>query len=151
MRKFDFSVIRNLRMKRGITAEKLAKEANLTRATVANLESGEGNPTIETIDALSSAFQMSSSGLVRLAEVKKCEAGQTKRFKKGGSLGTHIWFQNFEIYHFKAGQGTRKESDPKYHENTAEVCLVFSGKVNATVAGISHELGPGMAIRFKAM
>lgn len=151
MKKYEFSVIRTLRMKLGITADELAKRANLTRATVVNLENGEGNPTIETIDAISSVFQLSSSDLVRLAEVTKCEAGQTKQFKKGGTRGTHIWFPNFEMYHIRAVKGTRKESDPKHHENTAEVCLVLAGKVKATVAGISQELGPGMALRFKAM
>lgn len=151
MKNFDFSVIKNLRMKRGITAEELARQANITRATVANLESGAGNPTMETIDALSRVFQLNSSELVRLAEVTKCEAGRTKPFKKRNVKGVHIWFPNFEIYHITAGKGSRKESDPRYHENTAEVCLVLTGKIMAHVAGDSHELGPGMALRFKAL
>ncbi len=45
--KFDFSIIRNLRMKQGLTAEALAQKADVTRATVVKLESGKGNPTIE--------------------------------------------------------------------------------------------------------
>ena len=151
MKACDFSVIRNLRKKWGITAEELAKKANLTRATVGHLESGEGNPTIETIHALSRVFQLSSSELVRLAEVTQCETAETKKFKKGGLVGNHIWFPHFEIFHVQGGAGVRKEADPRYHENTAEVCLVLSGRIRATVGGVSHELGPGMALRFKAM
>ena len=151
MKRFDFSVIQTLRKKWGITAEELAKKAGLTRATVAKIEKGDGNPTIETIEALSSVFQLSSSELVRLAEVAQCETAQTKRFKNGNFIGTHIWFPYFEIYHIKAAAGVHKESDPKYHENTSEVCLVLSGTVKVTVGGVFHELGPGMALRFKAM
>jgi DNA-binding XRE family transcriptional regulator len=150
-KRFDFSVIRNLRKKWGITAEELAQRADLTRATVTKIEAGNGNPTIETIESLSRVFQLTSSELVRLAEVTQCETAQTKRFKREHLAWTLARFPSFEIYHVWAKAGTRKDSDPAHHENTAEVCMVLSGKVNAVVAGNTHEMGPGMAIRFKAM
>lgn len=151
MKKFDFSVIKNLRKKWGLTAEELAKKANLTRATVSKIEGGGGNPTIETIEALSGVFQLSSSELIRLAEVARCETASTNSFRTEYLEGTHVWFPNFEIYHVRARPGVRKGADPQRHENTAEVCLVLSGRVNLTVAGQSYELGPGMALRFKAL
>ena len=151
MRRFDFSIIRNLRKKWGLTAEELAKRANLTRATVAKIEGGNANPTIDTIEALSSVFQLSSSGLIRLAELAQCETAITKSFKRGQIKSVHVWFPNFELYHIRAGSGVRKESDPQHHENTAEVCLVLSGKVRVTVGKQSYELGPGIALRFKAL
>lgn len=151
MGKFDFSVIRNLRKKLGITAEELAKQAGLTRGTIVKIEGQNSNPTIETIEALSTVFQLSASELIRLAEVAQCEVGSIKPFKKGQFDGRHLWFPNFEIYQLRAGPGTRKESDPKHHENTAEVCWVLSGQVRVSVGGQIHELGPGMALRFKAL
>jgi transcriptional regulator with XRE-family HTH domain len=151
MSKFDFSIIRTLRKKQGITAEQLAKRANLTRATVAKIEGGDGNPTIETIEALSSVFQLTSSELIRLAEVAHCEFSTTNTFKSDQFEGTHIWFPNFEVYWIKADSGVRKESDPQRHENTAEICLVLSGKIKVTVRDQSYELGGGMALRFKAL
>ena len=83
MSKFDFSIIRTLRMKWGLSAEELAKRANVTRATVAKIESGDGNPTIETIESLSNVFQLTSSELIRLAEVAQCETAVTKDIKTG--------------------------------------------------------------------
>ncbi len=151
MRRFDFSVIRNLRRKWGLSAEELAGRANLTRATVAKIEGGTGNPTIETIAALGNVFELSAGELIRMAELAQCETGRTKRLRSENIEGFHIWFPNFEVYRIQARPGVRKESDPKHHDNTAEVCLVLSGKVRATVAGQSHELGPGMAVRFKAL
>lgn len=151
MGKFDFSVIRNLRKKGGLSAEELAKRAGLTRGTIAKIEGKNGNPTIDTIEALSAVFHLSSSELIRLAEVAQCELAVTKPFKKGQFEGIHVCFPNFEIRHVRARVGARKESDPRHHENTAEVCLVLSGKVRVTVRGQSHELTPGMALRFKAL
>ena len=142
MGKFDFSIIRSLRTKWGLTAEELAKRANMTRATVAKIEAGDGNPTIETIDALSSVFQLTSSELIRLAEVAQCETATTKAFKTDKFDGVHIWFPNFEVYFIQADSNVRKESDPRRHENTAEICLVLSGKVIANVAGQSYRWFP---------
>ena len=118
MKRFDFSVIRNLRKKWGITAEELAQRACLTRATVAKVEGGQGNPTIETIEALSSVFQLSSSELIRLAEVAQCETGKTETFEAERLKGSHVWFPNFEIFHIRAPSGVRKESDDQCFQAT---------------------------------
>lgn len=84
-----FSIIRTLRMKWGLTAEELAGRANLTWATVAKIEGGDGNPTIETINSLSSVFQLTSSELIRLAEAAQCEVATTKAFKTDHFDGFH--------------------------------------------------------------
>jgi len=151
MKNFDFSIIRTLRKKWGITAEELAGRAKLTRATVAKIEGGNGNPTIETIEALSRVFQLTSSEMIRLAETALCEMATCRPLKTRIFKGTHVQFSNFEIYHIRAESGVHKESDPKRHENTAEICFVLSGKVKVNVLGQSHELGSGMALRFKAL
>lgn len=151
MTKFDFSVIKTLRRKWGLTAHEVADQANVTRATVAKIESGDGNPTIETVEALSSVFQLTASELIRLAEVARCETASSETIETDHYHGLHVWFPNFEVYFIRAEAGVRKESDPQRHENTAEICLVLSGLVKATVSGQPRELGPGMALRFKAL
>jgi transcriptional regulator with XRE-family HTH domain len=138
-------------MKWGLTAEALAARANITRATVVKIESGNGNPTIETIGALSRVFQLSASELIALAEKARTEMGQTCPYTDEGLEGIHIRFPDFEIYHLKATAGVCKVSEPLRHENTAEVCLVLSGKIRITVGGNLTELFPGTALRFKAL
>ncbi len=148
---FDFSIIKTLRGKLGITTEELAERAKLTRATVVNIENGDGNPTINTIEAISRVFNLSSSELIRLAEVVQCEAASTGIFQQGTFKGPYIRFSNFELYHLKAKKGGSKDSDPEHHENTFETCMVISDRVKVTVGMQSHILEPGMALRFKAM
>ncbi|MDM8536300.1 cupin domain-containing protein, partial [Desulfobacterales bacterium HSG17] len=91
------------------------------------------------------------SELVHLAEKTKLEEGKTTSFKQGNYIGKHIWFPDFEIFSIKAKSGVHKKFDPRFHGNTAEVCVVLSGRLILTVAGESNELGPGMAYRFKAL
>ncbi len=151
MKTTDFSIIKTLRMKWGLTAEELAVRAEITRATVAKIESGNGNPTIETIGAISRVFHLSVSELIRMAEVAHIERAESNPFKDGNLTGTRLRFSDFEMYYLKAGAGESKSYNPGYHENTAEVCLVISGRVRVTVQGESHALGPATAIRFKAL
>lgn len=151
MKEFDFSIIRNLRMKWGMTAETLAVRANVTRATVVKIESGNGNPTIDTISAISRVFHLTASQLISMAEKASTEMGKTSPYIDSGLEGVHIWFPDFELYHLKAAAGICKVSEPVLHENTAEVCLVLSGKVKITMDENSTELAPGEALRFKAL
>ncbi len=66
-----------------------------------------------------------------------------KVFQEKGLDVNHIWFPNFEIFYIRAGSGLEDLANPEYHENTAEVFLILSGKVRVVVAGQLYELGPG--------
>ncbi len=56
--------IRVLREGRGMTQSQIAKLAAIPRATLANLESGAGNPTLAVLSAVADAFQVSLEELV---------------------------------------------------------------------------------------
>jgi transcriptional regulator with XRE-family HTH domain len=150
-KRFDFSVLKTLRLKKGLTAEQLATKANVTRATIAKMESGFNNPTVQTIDALASVLQISSSELLRLAEGVQLDFGREKRFVRPGYRGNHIYFDGFEIYWLKAEQGIRIEFDFELHEDTTEVCFVLSGNLVVTVGEQEVTLTEGMAVRFNAL
>ncbi len=151
LNRFDFSIVRNLRMKRGMTAEALAQKAGITRATIVKLESGKGNPTVETLGAIGRVFQLTASQLIQMAETCATESGSPTLFDQDGFQGFKTAFSGFEAYYLKAPAGSRTVSEPDLHENTAEVCFVVSGRVRVTVLGETTELGPGSSIRFKAI
>ena len=151
MERFDFSVVRNLRKKWGLTSEKLAEKAGVTRSTVAKIESGEGNPTMGTIAALAGVFQLAPSELVHLAEKDRMEEAESRIVQDGDWRGLRIGFPDFEVFSTQAPAGVHKEFDPRFHENTAEVCMVLSGRLRLTVGEETRELSEGMAVRFKAL
>ena len=150
-RKFDFSIVRSLRMKQGLTAEALAQKANITRATVVKLESGKGNPTIETLGALGRVFGLDASQLVQMTETGTTEPGETLPYDQEGFQGTQVRFPGFEIFVLTAAKGAKTLATPDLHDNTAEICLVLSGRMRLTILEDSRELGPGQALRFKAL
>jgi transcriptional regulator with XRE-family HTH domain len=151
MKRFDFSVLKTLRQKRGLTAEQLAEKANVTRATVAKMESGFNNPTVQTIDALARVFQLSSSELLRLAEGVRLDLGRVEQFIRPGYGGNRIYFDKLEIYWLKAEKGVGIESEFELHEDTAEVCFVLSGHLVLTVGEQEITVMEGMAVRFNAL
>lgn len=151
MKRFDFSVLKTLRLKQGLTAEQLAAKANVTRATIAKMESGFNNPTVQTIDALAGVFQLSSSELLRLAEGVRFDLGRVEKFIKPGYSGNRIYFDKFEIYWLKAEKGVRIESEFELHEDTAEVCFVLSGHLVLNVGEQEITITEGMAARFSAL
>lgn len=102
MDNIDFSFIRTLRLKKGMSAEELAKLAKLTRATAVKIEKGGGYPTMATIESLAGIFGLLPSELIRMAEVARCEKAATKTMSRGGIRGQHIYYPNFEMFHFHA-------------------------------------------------
>ena len=148
---FDFSIVKNLRMKRGMTADVLAGKAGVTRATIAKLESGKGNPTIETLNALGRVFQLTASQLVEMAEIEKPEAGSQLTYNQDGFKGVHVNFSGLEIFYLEASKGSRTTSEPNLHDDTAEVCMVISGRIRIKVLDDILFLSPGDSVRFKAI
>jgi XRE family transcriptional regulator, regulator of sulfur utilization len=56
--------IKQLREARGLTQQQVGRLAGIPRATLAHLESGEGNPTLAVLSAVADAFQVSLEELV---------------------------------------------------------------------------------------
>lgn len=148
---FDFALVKNLRLKIGMTAEELAKKTGLTRASISNLERGNSNPTMGTVKALADAFQLAPSELVRLAEKDNCEFPKQKTFQIGHWKGVHLVFPGFEFYRGFGKVGAVSEFDPGRHENTLEISLVLMGAIRIEFRGQSYVIKQNQALRFKAL
>lgn len=56
--------IRELRMKRGMTQEKLAESAGLDLSQLSRMENGHGNPKFDTLQRIAKALQIQSYELL---------------------------------------------------------------------------------------
>lgn len=151
MPSYDFSVIRSLRTKRSMTADELAAKAGLTRVTVAKIEANSGNPTVGTLGLLAEVLGLAPFELLQLAERKAAERPQTRDFQREGLTGRQLVFSDGEMFVLSAPSGTVTGFEPELHGTTRETCLVVSGRVMLTVADQTFTLGPGDAVRFKAL
>ncbi|WP_344219263.1 XRE family transcriptional regulator [Kribbella sancticallisti] len=148
----------NLRARRddqGISLSELARRSGIAKGTLSQLESGAGNPTIETVFSLSNALGVPVSSLlseapssdvvlVRSAELAvlsgdAVDLRMLRRLENPGAL--------LEIYDQQIRPGKVQHSDG--HPGT-EHHVVLSGRLRITAQGREHELGAGDYLAFRA-
>lgn len=147
----DFSVIKSLRRKRGLSAEELAAQAGLTRATVAKMEAGEGNPTVGTVEALAGALGVTGSELLRLAENSNPHRPQVSRVRRAHYQGKRYRLGPLEVFHLRAAAGRNLGFDPAWHGETGEMILLLAGRLRLRIGGKTHEMTQGEALGFLAL
>ncbi len=69
--------LRFLRERRGLTQQRLSELCEIPRSTLANLETGAGNPTLAILGQIAAALQIS------LEELLSAPRGQGKLHKRG--------------------------------------------------------------------
>ena len=148
----------NLRARRddqGISLSELARRSGIAKGTLSQLESGAGNPTIETVFSLSNALGVPVSSLlsesppsevvlVRSAELQvlsgdAVDLRMLRRLENPGAL--------LEIYDQQIRSGAVQHSDG--HPGT-EHHVVLAGRLRIIAQGREHELGPGDYLAFRA-
>jgi len=146
--------IRRLRQEANLTLAELSAAAGLGKSTLAQLESGKGNPSVETLWAIAAALQVPFGRLmeddrpavtvVRAAEqpaVRSTEGGQVGRLlTAAGRRGT------FELYAMDI-DGPARHADA-HHGGVVEYRLVVEGAVRAGPQSAPVELRPGDLLTF---
>ncbi|MEU7488348.1 XRE family transcriptional regulator [Streptomyces sp. NPDC042319] len=147
--------LKHARAQRGLSLSELSRRSRIGKATLSQLESGTGNPTIETVFSLSRALEVPISGLldtrpadgptvVRAADVEVLSGDAVdlrplRRFEPGEG--------GFEVYDQQVREGARQNS--LGHVGT-EHTIVQAGRLAVDVEGERIELGPGDYIGFDA-
>ncbi|WP_329565129.1 helix-turn-helix domain-containing protein [Kitasatospora sp. NBC_01266] len=147
--------LKRVRTQRGLSISELARRSKIGKATLSQLESGTGNPTIETVFSLSRVLEVPISDLVdgrptgpltvvRGAEVdvlrgEGVDLRPLRRIEAGESV--------FEIYDQQVRAGCRQDS---LGHVGSEHTVVQSGRLGVRVDGHEVELGPGDYVGFDA-
>jgi transcriptional regulator with XRE-family HTH domain len=147
--------LRQARTRRGLSISELSRLSKIGKATLSQLESGAGNPTIETVFSLSRALEIPISDLldspppntltvVRAedVEVLRGEGVDLRPLQRIESSGTL-----FEVYDQQVRVGERQDS---LGHAGIEHTVVQVGTLHAEVDGRQVELGPGDYIAFDA-
>jgi len=148
---YDFSVIKTLRKKRSLSAENLAVQAGITRATIAKLEAGEGNPTVATLQAVAEALGLGASELLRLAESDSLRLPQVTTVRRAHYQGRRYRVGRLEFFRLSAQAEHVLRFDSAWHEDTGEVILLLEGRLRVRVGGHEQEMKRGDALGFKAL
>lgn len=143
--------IRRERERRDLSVSELARRAKVAKATVSQLESGGGNPSVETLWALASALEITFADLVD-------EGAHSPTLIRAGEAGTAVASSasdyvavllsaspphaRRDIYLLSAEPGAPRRSDP-HPRGTIEHLVMISGRGLVGPADAPFELSPG--------
>lgn len=145
--------IRELRQARGFTQQQMAKLSGLPRATWANLESGDGNPTLAVLHAVAMAFQVSLEEIV-------AEPRASAKIYKRGSLPERLRgtvrvstllpdkVPGMQIERLELPAGARMVGVP-HTAGTREYLTCESGELQLVASGESFDMEEGDVVVFR--
>lgn len=146
-KKYDFSVIRSLRQKRGLTIEKFAKLCGLSYAPISRIETNLIKPNLETLDKIAEGLGVATYNLVALAEKRDAERFDSRDFQAGSFRFKTFTFDSVDVSYGRAPSGA--ETDRlDVADRDVETVIVQSGRLEVTVDDRVFELGAGECVRY---
>lgn len=148
--------IRRLRREAGLTLAELASAAGIGKSTLAQLESGRANPSVETLWAIAAGLAVPFARLVeeqgaplrviRAADVPVVRSAETPGWA-GRSLAFNDRRGTFELYALDLEPGTTRHADP-HQAGVVEYVLVVSGRLRAGPQASPVEITAGDLLTF---
>ncbi|MGH3444991.1 MAG: helix-turn-helix domain-containing protein [Nocardioidaceae bacterium] len=142
--------LRRERERTGLSLAEVARRAGVAKSTLSQLESGTGNPSVETLWALGVALDVPFSRLVDpprpTTTVIRAGQGPAVASERADYVATLLAsappLARRDIYRITAQPGSPRESDPHMPGVTEHVVLA-RGRALVGVADDPVELGPG--------
>jgi len=143
----------SLRHTRGLTQDGLAKAAAVPRSTVANLESGAGNPSLAVLVKVAGALGVPIDELLASprALVRRWAAAELATRSKGRGVGIRALVpepvpdEMMEVMDFAPAAAM---GGTPHLPGTREYFTCLDGRVVLMVAGDRYELGAGDVLAF---
>ena len=142
--------IKRLREENKLSMDELAKLSGVSKSMLAQIERGDGNPTISTLWKISNGMKVPFDALtvrpknpyeiVRTAELQPL-------LEDGGKVKNYSLFPDDE--NRRLDKDSYWESEP-HLKGTVEFITIFAGKIEIYADGQSFVVEKGESIRFKA-
>jgi transcriptional regulator with XRE-family HTH domain len=150
------AALRRERERVGLSLTELARRAGIAKSTLSQLESGTGNPSVETLWALGVALGVPFSQLVDppAPQVRVVRAGDGPRIPSelgryaGTLLAAGTPHSRRDLYIIDQEPGTARRAEP-HIPGSVEHLIVAAGRMLVGPAGAPVELGPGDYATFR--
>ena len=146
--------IQDLRQRRGLTQADLAHAADVPRSTIANLESGTGNPNLINLAKISSALNTSIEMLLTSPKAlcRLIPADQIKSITRSQGEVTIVKLlpdpiPGMEIDKLELNPGAKMRGIP-HAAGTKEYLHCIQGEFNISVAGANYHIFKGDVLAF---
>lgn len=150
--------LRRLRVRRGLSLERLAGIAQVSRAMLSQIELNQSTPTINVVWRIASALEVPFSALISArgeggTAVLRAADSKILSSRDGGFTSRALFPfdapHRVELYELKLAAGAAEEAQP-HPAGTVENLVVTGGRLEVDVAGERHALGTGDAMLFHA-
>ena len=150
--------LRRLRMRRGLSLERLSRLSGVSRAMLGQIELGQSAPTINVLWKISVALGVPFSALISSRQgggVAVLRAEQAKKLSShDGTFTSRALFpfdepRRVEFYELRMAPHAVENAEP-HAPGTVENLVVSQGSVEVEAGGVRHVLGAGDAIVFEA-
>lgn len=150
--------VRNFRLRQGLSLDRLASLAGTDRATVAAIESGTGQPTIEALWKVSKALDVPFSSLLSdgggggTTVIRRAESRVLASDHEGFTSRALFPLEGerqVEFYELRLAPGAGEDAEA-HAAGTTENLLVGRGTVEIVTGDGTHRLDEGDAILFDA-
>lgn len=147
--------LRQRRAERGLSLSDLARKSYVAKATLSALESGRGNPTIETLSALAQALGVPSGDLLTESEGSVQVVRAAERLAIPGAADDVSFLERLigktlvELYELSFPARSRRQSPP-HGPGTVEYVLVTRGRLLTGTEDDPVELRVGDFAHFAA-
>ena len=147
---FEFTILRQLRKRDGLTIHDLSKRTGVSPAVISKLERNQQNVELGTLSSVSRAFGMNVTDLLMLAESRLAHRKKESGHASGGFTFREVHYGNVRLL-FGTGKAGGCTSKPEIHQDDFEVCWVLAGKVRITLPHEHAVLAGGQCIQFDAI
>lgn len=149
---YDFTIIRHLRKRLGLTIFGLSEKCGVSYVALSKLERNLGNPELKTLDKIARSLGLETHNLLALAEHDRPQIIDTTEDVGdlqglAGLVGRVANFDNIKIIHGRAPRGAKGVALHQ-HRDEYEICFVISGRLQLHVRDSVYDIGPGQAVRF---
>lgn len=145
---YDFSIIRHLRKKMGLTIYGLSEKCGVSYVALSKLERNLGNPELKTLDKIARALNIETHNLLALAEHDRPRIIDSEQVTdENGFVIQGATMNGMTVALVTGSAGTRGTKEHQ-HGDDYEICLVLKGKIRLNVKDSVYDVGAGQAVRF---
>ena len=145
----DFSIIRDLRKRAGMTLQEVSRKSGISVAGLSKLERNRNMIELDTLYRLARVFGQSATDLLSLAESCTAHAKDAETYTSGPFDFERVGFKGIDCFHARARKGTSL-TKPEAHGDEFEICWMLKGRLRIRLPREEHLLGPGQAVKFDA-
>lgn len=150
--------LRRLRLRRGLSLERLAQQSGVSRAMLSQVELGRSTPTINVVQRIARALEVPFSALLTgptapgPSVLRRADAKVLSSHDGGFTSRALFPFdapRRVEFYELRLAPGAVEQADA-HAPGTTEQLVVHAGEVEVEAGGARAALGAGDALAFQA-